>query len=221
MEERHSFVLYTEYEEAFSDLTPEKQGTLIMAIFSYVRTGEVAPLPPDAAMAFRFIRGQLDRDWKKYDETREKRAEAGRKGGKQTQANRANACTGKQHSANQADNEDGNGSVSVNDSVNEDGIGDVDSRSGFPPSPVGWIPPTIAEVSRFCSEQGLIVDSTRFIKHYQSRNWLLGGGEPMADWKAAVAGWAKRECKLPGGAAGTRGQYIPSAADYDTESNFL
>lgn len=221
MEERHSFVLYTEYEEAFSALPPDEQGALVMAIFSYVRTGEIVNLPSGAAMAFRFIRGQLDRDWKKYDETREKRAEAGRKGGKQTQANKANACTGKQRPANQAVNEDGNGSVAVNDSVNEDGIGDVERRSGCPPSLVGWIPPTVAEVSRFCSEQGLMVDSARFIKHYQSRNWLLGGGEPMADWKAAVAGWANRESKLPGGAAGARNQSIPGAADYEAENNFL
>lgn len=87
MEGRRSFVLYTEYEQAFSELEPEEQGALIMAIFSYVRTGEVAPLSGGAAMAFLFIRGQLDRDREKYDEIREKRAEAGRKGGKQTQAN--------------------------------------------------------------------------------------------------------------------------------------
>lgn len=43
----------------------------------------------------------------------------------------------------------------------------------------------------------------------------------MADWKAAIAGWAKRESKLPGSAAGARGQYIPRAADYETDSNFL
>lgn len=221
MEERHSFVLYAEYEEAFSALPPVEQGALVMAIFSYVRTGEIVDLPSGAAMAFRFIRGQLDRDWKKYDETREKRAEAGRKGGKQTQANRANACTGEQHPANQADNEDENGSVSDNDSDNEVGFGDGERRSGCHSSPVGWIPPTIGEVSRFCGEQGLMIDATLFVKHYQGRNWLLGGGGPMTDWKAAVLVWAKRESTPPGGAAGSRGQHIPGAADYEADNNFL
>lgn len=221
MEERHSFVLYSEYEEAFSALPPDEQGALVMAIFSYVRTGEIVNLPSGAAMAFRFIRGQLDRDWKKYDETREKRSEAGRKGGKQTQANKANACTGKQRPANQADNEDENGSVSDNGFDNEVGVGDGERRSGCPPGPVGWIPPTIGEVSRFCDEQGLMIDATRFVKHYHGRNWLLGGGGPMTDWKAAVLGWAKRESKLPGGAAGARNQSIPGAADYEAENNFL
>ena len=94
-------MLYTEYEQAFSELEPEEQGALIMAIFSYVRTGEVVPLSGGSAMAFLFIRSQLDRDWEKYDEIREKRAEAGRKGGKQTQANRANAYIAKQTQAKQ------------------------------------------------------------------------------------------------------------------------
>ena len=221
MEGRRSFVLYTEYEQAFSTLKPEEQGALIMAIFSYVRTGEVAPLSGGAAMAFLFIRGQLDRDWEKYDEIREKRAEAGRKGGKQTQANRANAYTAKQRQANQADTGNENDTVSDNGSDNEDGTGDIERRSGCPSSVAGWIPPTIAEVKLFCSEQGLSVDAAKFVKHYTSRNWLLGGGEPMTDWKTAVEGWAKRESALPGGSAAARARHIPSAADYDADNNFL
>lgn len=219
MEGRRSFVLYTEYEQAFSELEPEEQGALIMAIFSYVRTGEVAPLSGGAAMAFLFIRGQLDRDWEKYDEIREKRAEAGRKGGKQTQANRANAYIAKQTQAKQADN--GNVYVSDNDSDTVYGDGDVDKHSNCPPGVAGWIPPTIAEIKVFCSEHGLIVDAAKFVEHYASRDWLLGGGEPMTDWRTAVAGWAKRERGLHGSAAGDRAQRIPGAADYDADNNFL
>ncbi len=219
MEGRHSFVLYTEYEQAFSALEPEEQGALIMAIFSYVRTGEVAPLSGGAAMAFLFIRGQLDRDREKYDEIREKRAEAGRKGGKQTQAKRASAYIAKQPRAKQADN--GNVYVSDNVSDNVDGDVEVERHSGCPPDVAGWIPPTIAEVKLFCSEQGLIVDAAKFVEHYASRDWLLGGGEPMTDWRTAVAGWAKRERGSHGSAAGARSQRIPGAADYDADNNFL
>lgn len=219
MEGRRSFVLYTEYEQAFSELEPEEQGALIMAIFSYVRTGEVAPLSGGAAMAFLFIRGQLDRDWEKYDEIREKRAEAGRKGGKKTQANRANAYIAKQTQAKQADN--GNVYVSDNVSDNVDVDGDVEGHSDCPPGAAGWIPPTITEVKSFCSEQGLIVDAAKFVEHYVSRGWLLGGGEPMTDWRTAVAGWAKRERGSHGSAAGARAQHIPGAADYDADNNFL
>ena len=219
MEGRRSFVLYTEYEQAFSELEPEEQGTLIMAIFSYVRTGEVAPLSGGAAMAFLFIRGQLDRDWEKYDEIREKRAEAGRKGGKQTQANRANAYIAKQTQAKQADN--GNVYVSDNDSDTVYGDGDVDKHSNCPPGVAGWIPPTIAEIKVFCSEQGLTVDAAKFVEHYANRDWLLGGGEPMTDWRTAVAGWAKKERGSHGSAAGASAQRIPGAADYDADNNFL
>jgi hypothetical protein len=54
---------------------------------------------------------------KKFEQIKEKRAEAGRKGGKQTQANQANASDAKQTQANQAvsDNDNDSDSVSVND----------------------------------------------------------------------------------------------------------
>ena len=219
MEGRRSFVLYTEYEQAFSELEPEEQGALIMAIFSYVRTGEVAPLSGGAAMAFLFIRGQLDRDREKYDEIREKRAEAGRKGGKQTQANRANAYKPKQTRAKQAEN--GNVYAFDNDSDTVYGDGDADKRSGSPIGVAGWIPPTIAEIKVFCGEQGLTVDAAKFVEYYTRRDWLLGGGEPMTDWRTAVVGWAKRERGSHGSAAGARAQHIPGAADYDADNNFL
>lgn len=124
MEERNSFVLYSEYERAFLALPPEEQGALIMAVFAYARSGEVTPLSGGAAMAFLFIRAQMDRDWEKYDKSRQKRAEAGRKGGKRSQAMLSNGSNAKHCQANQADNEnvdvDVDVNVDVNDNVNED-----------------------------------------------------------------------------------------------------
>lgn len=55
-------------------------------------------------MAFSFIKSRIDLDLEKWNKTREKRSEAGRKGGKQTQANQANASLVKQTQANQAVN---------------------------------------------------------------------------------------------------------------------
>ena len=56
-------------------------------------------------------------DLEKWNKTREKRSEAGRKGGKQTQANQANDSLVKQTQANQAVNVNDNVNVNVNDNV--------------------------------------------------------------------------------------------------------
>ncbi|MGN0614203.1 MAG: DUF6291 domain-containing protein [Porcipelethomonas sp.] len=116
MAQKKSFVLYTDNAEQFQILSDEQAGKLIKAIFAYSENNIV----PDFAdgmltMAFSFIKGQIDRDSEKWEETRKKRAEAGRKGGRQSQANQANASFAKQikqSQANQAVN------VNVNDNVN-------------------------------------------------------------------------------------------------------
>ena len=118
---KKSFVLYTDNAEQFEMLSDEQAGKLIKAIFSYSEN----KITPDFAdgmltMAFSFIKGQIDRDSEKWEETRKKRAEAGRKGGKQNQANQANASFAKQikqNQANQAVNVNDNVNVNVNDNV--------------------------------------------------------------------------------------------------------
>lgn len=130
---KKSFVLYTDNAEQFQMLSDEQAGKLIKAIFCYSEN----KIMPDFAdgmltMAFSFIKGQIDRDSEKWEETRKKRAEAGRKGGKQNQANQANANFAKQIKQNQA-NQAVN--VNVNDNVNVNVNGNVNN---IPPiSPKG------------------------------------------------------------------------------------
>lgn len=116
---KDSFVLYVDAGNQIDMLTNEEAGRLFKALFHYEAEGqEPADLQPATLMAFCFIRAQLDRDAEKYEEVKRKRAEAGRIGGKQSQANRANASFAKQikqNQANQADNV--SVPVSVNDNV--------------------------------------------------------------------------------------------------------
>ena len=112
MATKKSFVLYTDSAEQFEILSDEQAGKLIKAVFNYAEN-RILPKFDDGMliMAFSFIKGQIDRDSEKWEETRKKRAEAGRKGGKQTQANASSAKQTKQNQANQAVN------VNVNDNV--------------------------------------------------------------------------------------------------------
>ena len=104
----NSFVLYTDYKEQVALLPDDEAGQLLKALLQYVETGETPKFSGMLKMCFSFIAAQIHRDKEKYIDVCEKRAEAGRKGGKQTQANKASACFDKQAEqmqTKQADNE--------------------------------------------------------------------------------------------------------------------
>ena len=80
MANKISFVLYGELEEYLDGLPDSEVGKLFRAVLHYVNTGKVQQLSGEASMAFKFVRAQLDRDKEKWEDTRRKRAEAGRQG---------------------------------------------------------------------------------------------------------------------------------------------
>ncbi len=105
--EKSSFVLYHDIREPLELLSDEQRGKLFMAILDYSEYGKQPDFCGDAVlfMAFTFIRGSLDRDAEAWESKRQKRIDAGRIGGQQTAANRANAVFAtqdKQTAANQA-----------------------------------------------------------------------------------------------------------------------
>jgi len=109
---RKSFVLHKDSLEILPDLTDDQAGKLFKAIYAY-QIGEDIKLDQIVKMVFLPFKNQFARDDEKYTETCERRAIAGSKGGKQTQAN-ASKC--KQKVANQADSKNKNKSDSKSDS---------------------------------------------------------------------------------------------------------
>lgn len=117
MEGKKSFVLYTDQREVFDELSDEDAGRLIKHIFSYVNDENPSTEDKLLKVAFLPIKTQLKRDLKMWDEKKQQRAEAGRKGGiakssnaKQNLAKPSNAT---KDVANLAVN------VNVNDNVND------------------------------------------------------------------------------------------------------
>lgn len=51
-------------------------------------------------------------------------------------------------------------------------------------------PPTLLEVTSYCSERKNSVDPERWHDYYQSNGWMVGKNK-MKDWKAAVRTWEK------------------------------
>ena len=82
MSKRESFLLYTSFQPMFERLNDAEAGHLIKAIYHYVKTGEDMPISNEATnMAYMFIRNQLSVDNKKWEETIDKRREAGKRSG--------------------------------------------------------------------------------------------------------------------------------------------
>lgn len=78
--EKVSFLMYLDYEEQFNLLTDEELGQLMRAIMQYEKTKQAPKLEGTLKMAFSFIKAQLDRDRDKWEGTKNKRSEAGKKG---------------------------------------------------------------------------------------------------------------------------------------------
>ena len=77
---KNSFVMYTAYKRHFDLLSDSDKVILLNAIFDYAM-GIETELEGAVAMAFSFIKDQMDRDNEKYTSICEKRREAGAKGG--------------------------------------------------------------------------------------------------------------------------------------------
>jgi len=119
---KKSFVLYVDTLEILDDLTVEQRGTLFYAIYKY-HCGEEVDLKGEVKIVFKMLLKQFIRDAEKWNDIKEKRSKAGKKGAEQRQANQANANTCQQSLANQAVTV--TGTVTVNDTVNVNGNGTV------------------------------------------------------------------------------------------------
>ena len=53
-----------------------------------------------------------------------------------------------------------------------------------------FIPPTLQEVTKYCSERRNGIDPQAFLNHYQANGWVRGKTK-IRDWKACVRTWEK------------------------------
>ena len=96
-------MIYFETGKAIKGLDYETKGRLFEAIMEYAEFGVVPEFDGVLSAVWPFVADKIDRDSARYEEIRQTRSEAGRKGGlasaskrKKTEANEAFACFGKQ-----------------------------------------------------------------------------------------------------------------------------
>ena len=179
-----SFVLYHDIRGPVEMLTDEERGKLFSAILNYSEYGELPRFTGALQMAFAFIRTDLDRDSEKWEDKRQKRAEAGRiggiKSGEVRRQHEANASETKQNQANEAVPVPVPAPVPV-----------IEDKEGKPPR-TRSVPPTVEEVADYCLERGNSIDPQAFVDYYASANWYRGKTK-ITDWKACVRTWERKE----------------------------
>ena len=57
-----------------------------------------------------------------------------------------------------------------------------------------FVAPSVKEVMGFARDEGIQLDSEKFVDYYASKGWLVGKSQsPMRDWKAAARNWARQD----------------------------
>ena len=72
------------------------------------------------------------------------------------------------------------------DSIGKDSIGKENTVTAK-----RFIPPSVEEVKKYCSERNNSVNAEAFVDFYASKGWKVGKNK-MTDWKACVRTWEQR-----------------------------
>ena len=194
--ERDSFVLYTRLYELVKDLSLEQKGILFDAIH-YFAKGMYYPISDAATeMAFRFYRNQMEMDFEKWEQVRQKRIEAGKQGGRprkdenQTKAKKANGFSENQTKAKKGVNVNVNDNVNVN--VNDNENVSIEATTLPIRTREKFTKPTIEEITLYVAEKGYTFNPQAFFDYYEANGWRVGKN-PMKKWKAACANWQRME----------------------------
>lgn len=170
--------LFLDFNETTQDLSDQQCGHLVRSLVDYANGKEPEIGDGMELMAFRFLKGTIDRNAR----LSAVRAEAGSKGGF--------AKAEKQKVANDSKN----WQTVANDSKSVNNDNDSNNKTNNDNKTKRFTPPTLQEVTDYCMERGNSVDPSRFIDFYASKGWKVGN-QPMKDWKACVRTWEQREVK--------------------------
>ena len=200
-EKRKGFIVFFDIAESLEAFNDEETGRIFRAMIAYAKNGEELPLPDREAIAFGFIKPQLERDGERYADICAKRKaaiEARWNNEKNTndtneyksiQKIQMNTNDTKTNTKTKTDtNTDTKTSTNTNTNTNTESVLPHKPPKGAEPQK-RFIAPTVEMVAEYCRERNNGVDAQRFVDYYSSNGWKVGGRGAMKDWKAAVRTW--------------------------------
>lgn len=185
------FPAFVGYIDSLSMLTDEQKGRVFMAALLYTRDGVMTDLEPVEAMAFAFIRGDIDRAREKYDDICEKRRDAINKRWQNTSDTNEYKSTAEIQKNTSGTKQ--NKTKQDKTIQNEESISASDDAKPARAKKKSFDPPTVDEVKAYCDEQGFgTINPAAFVDYYEANGWRVGS-HPMKDWRATVRNWARRD----------------------------
>ena len=165
--------IFLEWLDVTQDLTAEEKGNLIDAVVSYAAGLEYEHYLCGACkIAFRFLKGQVDRNAAISDIRRQ--ARQGKTQQTVTNDNKTEQTESKLPKEKEKEKEKEK---------------NKDKKDSDPPRRA--TPPTVAEVAQYCRERGNGIDAEYFVDYYAARGWALSNGKQVKDWRACVRTWEK------------------------------
>lgn len=201
-EDRESFIFHKDWYNAISQLDKDLRLELYDAIMRKALYNEPPSLSPMGNLAMAFIEPQIERDFDKWLDIREKRSNAG----KAHRGNQYSAVEQMEHkqtngtsvpnvpTLEQMEQDETNGTVSVSDSVSVDNnsviLKEKEDTIISSKKEKRFVKPTIQEIQAHILEKGYTFDAEAFYAFYESNGWKVGRN-PMKNWKMACTTWAK------------------------------
>ena len=164
---RRKIPFNTDWYEVLSEHNDAVRLEVYDAMMRYAHTGIVTEdLSPVAAMAFSFIKREMDDNNHENTEKATKRAMAAKTAAQaRWKKDDANAC---------------------------ERITPVKKKKEKKEKTTRFVPPTIDQIQEYIKEKGFNVDAERFYLFYESKGWMVGKNK-MKSWTAAVCNWARSQ----------------------------
>ena len=164
--------IFFDWLDVTQDLTAEEKGNLIDAVVAYASGKEYEHLLSGGCkIAFRFLKGQVDRN----NAISDARSEARKNKPEQSTTNDNKPEQNTTKSPKEKDKE-------------KEKEKENDKEKDSKPQK-RFTPPTVEEVRQYCTERGNNIDPEHFVDYYTTRGWCLNNGKKVSDWKACVRTW--------------------------------
>ena len=187
-----AFLIYHEWKIPIQGLSLSEKGQLLDCLFAYSETKTLSELTPLAAMAFNFLKQQIDRDEEKYIEKCERNQENGGLGGRPKKNNRTviseterlfrkpNGYFNNPNNPNENENE--------NEKINK-----KEKEKSIKENRI-FRPPTMNELIEYCESKNYHFSVDTFYFFYESKGWMVGKTR-MKSWRSACVLWEGRHVK--------------------------
>lgn len=196
-------LIYRNWLATFTAMPPESVGYIVKDLSCRVLTGEpMTGVPDDLKILSNKVFDEVSEEMKKYSEKKEtnKRIAQEREAKKRERTTNElqsynERTTNVQRACNERDTNDARAfgiSKTISKTISNDTNVSINNSSTKTHS--RFVPPTLDEIRSYIIEKNYSVDAEAFFNFYESKNWYVGKNK-MANWKAAIANWERKEQK--------------------------